>query len=73
MFVALVNIGIALAVPPVVVTFEEAGGGAVVLSIPFPSLVEPAGMGVLYPAGDANMKAEGGNPPMVAASPAFMA
>jgi hypothetical protein len=58
-------------VPPVVVTFDVVGGrsfaGTVVAS------VEASDRAVFVAAGPVVMKAEGGNPPKVAASPAFMA
>ena len=69
------NIGIVLAVPPVVVTLEVAGGGAE------DGLAEDglaAGETVAAGAapllgGVASTKADAGNPPKVCASAAFMA
>src|SRR5579863_3079485 len=69
MFVAVVKSGSVFTVPPVVVTFDEAGGGA---EGALPSPVVAAGA---EPAvgGAARTKAEGGRPPIVSASAAFMA
>lgn len=53
---------------PVPVTAPPVGGGAKVCGVALASI----GAGV-EPDGAASTKAEGGNPPMVAASPAFSA
>src|ERR1700727_666142 len=73
MFFAVVNKAIALTVPPVVVTLEAAGGGAVPASRP----LVLAGAAELLAAADgpgcASTKAESGSPPRVSASAAFSA
>src|SRR5215471_5179942 len=74
MLVVVVNMGILPTVPPVVVTLDEAGGGMA----PAPgALVEllsgAAGDAAFGVGGAARTKAEGGSPPMVCASNAFIA
>ena len=72
MFVAVVNMGIVLAVPPLVVTLEEARGeteeddGAAGMFSVVVRVVSALG-------GAASTNAEGGSPPIVSASAAFMA
>jgi hypothetical protein len=68
--VAVVNIGILFAVPPVVVTFKvPVGGGLVELGLL--AVVEGAPAAMLE--GAARRNAEAGKPPRVSASPDFRA
>src|SRR5208283_3141782 len=69
MFVAVVYIGIVLAVPPVVVTSLVVAGETRFAVLASGLLAEAEAMA----AGAASTKAEGGSPPMVSASPAFSA
>jgi hypothetical protein len=69
MLVAVVNRGRAFTVPPVVVTFDDAGGGVEVDCTIVEELFTAGGA----LAGLASMKADGGSPPNVAASAAFSA
>jgi len=69
MLVAVVNRGTAFTVPPVVVTFDDAGGSAAAAA----GLPEVAADELPFTVGAASMKAEGGSPPTVCASPAFRA
>ena len=73
MLVAVVNNGIAFTVPPVVVTFDVVGGGAEALAgAPFAAPVAVVAEAALFGA-TASTNAEGGSPPTVSASAAFMA
>src|SRR6516165_9704306 len=60
MLVAVVNMGMAFAVPPVVVTADDDGAGA---GLENPESLAAPGAGTLLPDGVANMKAEAGSPP----------
>src|SRR5579864_9488532 len=68
--VAVVNRGRALTVPPVVVTFEEVVEGAAIEAF---AVLWFRAVGTPTLIGAASMKAEGGSPPKVCASPAFKA
>jgi hypothetical protein len=68
---AVVNTGIVLTVPPAVVTSDEVRGEP---SVPAEIVLSVAAASPLAGVtGAANTNAEGGRPPMVALSPAFMA
>src|SRR5713226_3741506 len=71
MLVEVVHSGRAFTVPPVVVTFDDDAGGAAD-EVVVPAMLLTAGLAPVL-AGTANTNAEGGNPPMVCASPAFKA
>src|ERR1700728_550727 len=74
MVFGVVNSGLALTVPPGVVTSEVVAAGAAASPLMVPLAVASLLVGGTIPLGGAaNTNAEGGNPPMVSASPAFNA